>query len=272
MSIEEEVPVLSIITLLSDFGLKDPYVAEMKAVILSLCPRACLVDISHKIEKFNIRMGAFVLASAAPYFPEGTIHVAVVDPGVGTKRRALLVEARDAFFVGPDNGLLMLAAEKIGIRRVYEITNRRFMLSRVSYTFHGRDVFAPVAAHLANGCKPSDFGSEIHDYIVPKFVKPRLTKNALVGEVLHLDDFGNIVTNISRAEFEKTGIQEGTMVGFRLRDKAIKLKFCSAYGEVPVGKSLALIGSHDFFEIAVNQGDASKRFKVKVGDAVVISF
>jgi len=263
-----------VITLLSDFGLRDPYVAEMKAVILSICPQARLVDVSHEVEKFNVRMGAFVLASSASYFPEGTIHVAVVDPGVGTKRRALLVEAERAFFVGPDNGLLVLAAERQGrIRHVYSLTNRRFMLSRVSHTFHGRDIFAPVAAHLAKGSyKPSDFGSEISDYVVPKFAKPRLTKNALFGEVLHVDDFGNIVTNISRAEFEKTGIRKGAMLRLRVGDKVIKLKFCSAYGEVPVGKSLALIGSHDFFEIAVNQGNASKRFKTKVEDVVSILF
>jgi len=260
-----------LITLLSDFGLRDPYVAEMKAVVLSICPQACLVDISHEVEKFNTRMGAFVLASAAPYFPEGTVHVAVVDPGVGTKRRAILVEARDMSFVGPDNGLLMLAAQRRGIRHVYEIANRRFMLSRVSRTFHGRDVFAPAAAHLAKGgCKPSDFGSEIHDYVVPRFVKPRLTKGVLFGEVLHVDDFGNIVTNISRAEFEKTGIREGTMFRFRLKDTGIELKFCSTFGEVPIGKSLALIGSHDFLEIATNQGNASKKFGARVGNTVAL--
>jgi len=261
---------MPIITLLSDFGLRDPYVAEMKAVILSLCPQACLVDISHEVEKFNVRMGAFVLASSASYFPKGTVHVAVVDPGVGTKRRAILVEAGQAFFVGPDNGLLLLAAERQEIRHVYNITNRRFMLSHVSRTFHGRDIFAPAAAHLASGCKPSDFDSEIHDYLVPKFVKPRLTRKALLGEVLHIDDFGNIVTNISRAEFEKTGIQEGEMLRFRLRDKVIKLRFCSTYGEVPIGNSLALIGSHDFLEISTNQGNASKKFGARVGDTVAV--
>jgi len=259
-----------LITLLSDFGLKDPYVAEMKAVILSICPQARLVDISHMIEKFNVRMGAFVLASVAPYFPRGTIHVAVVDPRVGTKRRAVLVEVKDAFFVGPDNGLLMLAAKRQGIRHVYNIANRRFMLSRVSHTFHGRDIFAPVAAHLANGAKPSDFGSEIHDYVVPRFVKPRSTKDALFGEVLHIDDFGNIVTNISKAEFEKTGIRESAMFGLRLKDKVIKLKFCSTYGEVPVGESLALIGSHDFLEISTNQGNASKKFGARVEDTFAV--
>jgi len=260
-----------LITLLSDFGLRDPYVAEMKAVILSICPQARLVDVSHEVEKFNVRMGAFVLASSTSYFPEGTIHVAVVDPGVGTKRRAILVEARKAFFVGPDNGLLMLAAERLGIRHVYNVTNRRFMLSRVSHTFHGRDIFAPVAAHLAKGsCKPSDFGLEIHDYVVPRFVKPRLTKKALLGEVLLIDDFGNIVTNISRAEFEKTGIKEGAMLRFRFRDSVIKLKYCSTYGVVPIGKSLALIGSHDFLEISTNQRNASKKFGARVGDNVAV--
>jgi len=260
-----------LITLLSDFGLRDPYVAEMKAVILSICSQAHLIDISHEIEKFNTRMGAFVLASAAPYFPTGTIHVAVVDPGVGTKRRALLVETRQAFFVGPDNGLLMLAAQRQGIKHVYNIASRRFMLSRVSWTFHGRDVFAPVAAHLAKGgCKPSDFGSEIKDYVVPRFVKPRLTKNEFVGEVLHVDDFGNIITNISRAEFEKTRIREGAMLRLRLRDTPITLRFCSTYGEVPVGKSLALIGSHDFLEISTNQRNASKKLGTRVGDTVAV--
>jgi len=266
-----KVVTVPVVTLLSDFGLKDPYVAEMKAVVLSICPQARLVDISHEIEKFNIRMGAFVLASAAPYFPKGTVHVAVVDPRVGTKRRAIMVEAEDAFFVGPDNGLLVLAAERLGIRHVYEITNRRFMLSRVSHTFHGRDIFAPAAAHLAKGeCKPSHFGPEMKDYVVPRFAKPRLTKNALFCEVLHVDDFGNIVTNISRAEFEKTGIREGAMLRLRLRDRVVKLRFCSAYGEVLVRKSLVLIGSHEFLEVSVNQGNASERFGVRVGDAFAI--
>jgi len=261
---------MPIITLLSDFGLKDPYVAELKAVILSIHPEARVVDVSHEIEKFNVRMGAFVLASAAPYFPEGTVHVAVVDPGVGTKRRPIVVETKRAFYVGPDNGLLMLAAEREGIRHVHVPSNSRFMLPRVSKTFHGRDIFAPAAAHLARGCKPSDFGSEIRDWVVPRFAKPRLTKGTLVGEVLHIDDFGNLVTNISRAEFEKTGIREGAVFRFRLRDRATKLKFCSTYGEVPVGKSLALIGSHDFLEISTNQGSAFKKFGARAGDTVAV--
>jgi len=259
-----------IITLLSDFGVKDPYAAEMKAVILSICPKARLVDLSHEIEKFNIRMGAFVLASAAPYFPKGTIHVAVVDPGVGTKRRPILVETNDAFYVGPDNGLLLLAAQKQQISHVYIITNPRYMLSRVSKTFHGRDIFAPVAAHLASGLDPSDLGSEIHDYAIPGFTKPKSTKNALLGEVLHIDDFGNIITNISAEDFSRTQIEEGFAFGLRLKDKVITLRFSSTYGEAQVGRPLALIGSHDFLEISLNQGNASKKFKAKVGDTVTV--
>jgi len=263
---------VSIISLLSDFGLRDPYVAEMKAVILSIHPEARIVDVSHEIKKFNIRMGAFVLASAAPYFPEGTVHMAVVDPGVGTKRRPILVETKRAFYVGPDNGLLMLAAGKEGIRHVYVLSNSRFMLPRVSMTFHGRDVFAPAAAHLARGaCKPSDFGDKTRDYVVPRFAKPRLTKGVLVGEVLHVDDFGNVITNVSRVEFEKARISEGSMLRFRFKDRGVvKLRFCLAYGDVAVGESLALIGSHDFLEVSVNQGNASKKFGVGVGDAVAV--
>jgi len=141
-----------IVTLLTDFGLKDPYVAEMKAVILSICPEAWIVDVSHMVKKFDVRMGAFILAQAAPYFPAGTVHVAVVDPGVGTERRPIIVEAKRSFYVGPDNGVLMLSAKREGILHIYEIKNRKYMLQKISRTFHGRDVFSPVAAHLARLC------------------------------------------------------------------------------------------------------------------------
>jgi len=259
-----------LVTLLSDFGLKDPYVAEMKAVISTLSPEARIIDISHSIEKFNIRMGAFVLASATRCFPKETIHVAVVDPGVGTKRRALLVESKHAFCIGPDNGLLMLAAQREGIKHVYAITNQKLMLPRVSFTFHGRDVFAPAAAHIANGTSPSDFGPEIHDYMIPEFAKPRLTKTKLSGEVLHMDDFGNIITNISKEDLRKARITEGSRLYITLSGKATRMKFCSTYGEAPARTPLTLIGSHDFLEIAINQGNASKRFKTKVGDTIII--
>jgi hypothetical protein len=262
---------LVIVTLLSDFGLKDPYVAEMKAVILSICPEARIVDISHKIEKFNIRMGAFVLASAAPYFPKETIHVAVVDPGVGTKRRPILVVTKRAFYVGPDNGLLMLSAQRQGISHVHHVTNKQFMLPHISRTFHGRDIFAPTAAHLAKGHAPSEFGPEINDYALPRFAKPSLSKNVLFGEVLHIDDFGNVVTNVSMKELGRIGIKEGDMFHVKLKENVLLLKLCIAYGEVKAKQPLAIIGSHNFLEISVNQGNAAKRFRVKAGERVQVS-
>jgi len=261
---------MKIISLLSDFGLKDPYVPEMKAVILSICPEARIVDISHEIENFNIRMGAFVLASAAPYFPKGTIHVAVVDPGVGTKRRPVLVATKRAFYVGPDNGLLMLSAQRQSVSHVYHITNKQFMLSRISRTFHGRDIFAPTAAHLAKGHAPSESGPEINDYAVPKFAESGFKKNVLFGEILHIDDFGNVITNVSRKELEKTGIKEGDMLHVKLKENTITLKLCIAYGEVKAKQPLAIIGSHGFLEISVNQGNAARKFKVEIGETVQV--
>ena len=260
-----------IITLLSDFGLKDHYVAEMKAVVSNICPQARIIDVSHLVEKFNIRMGAFVLASASCYFPKGTIHIAVVDPGVGTKRRALLVQTEHAFYVGPDNGLLILAAQRQRIQHVYSITNPKLMLPNASSTFHGRDMFAPSAANLANKISPSDFGPEINDYEVPKFIKPTFKADEFMGEVLHIDDFGNIVTNITREDLEEIEVKPMVLVSVKLKNTLLKIKFCKTYGDVIEKTVLALIGSHNFLEIAVNQGNASKKLKAKTGDAVAVS-
>jgi len=263
--------IVSIITLLSDFGLKDPYVAEMKAVILSINPHARIVDITHEIEKFNIRMGAFVLASAIPYFPADTIHGAVVDPGVGTKRRPVIVETKRNLYVGPDNGLLMLAAQKEGLLGVYHVNNPKYMLSRVSRTFHGRDIFAPAAAYLSRGKTPSEFGPEIQDYALPTFAKAHEGEGELLGEVLHIDDFGNVVSNISAENLKKMGMREGHPLRIKLDGKTLTLRLCSAYGEVPEKTPLAIIGSCDFLELSVNQGNAARMFKTKTGDSLRVS-
>ncbi|HDQ05981.1 MAG TPA: hypothetical protein ENN36_04575 [Candidatus Bathyarchaeota archaeon] len=262
---------MTIISLLSDFGNKDPYVAEMKAVILSISLQARIIDITHEIEKFNIRMGAYVLASAAPYFPPNTVHVAVVDPGVGTKRRPIIVETRRSLYVGPDNGLLMLAAHKEQITNVYQIANPEYTLSDVSTTFHGRDIFAPAAAHLAQGKEPSDFGPAIHDYVSPEFAKPQTRDGELQGEILCIDHFGNIISNITSEDLEKTGFNKGDSLLVRLGNKTLTLQFCSAYGEVQSGAPLALIGGSNFLEVAVNQGSASAVFKAKLGEAFHVS-
>jgi S-adenosylmethionine hydrolase len=240
--------------------------AEMKAVILGICPNAVIIDITHEIEKFNIRMGAYVLASAVPYFPADSIHMAVVDPGVGTRRRPIVIQTRQGFFVGPDNGLLVLAAEKQGIMRIHELANPRFMLPKVSQTFHGRDVFAPAAAHLMNGVKPEEFGPEIRKAVQPKFAKVTRRNGVLIGEVLHVDGFGNIITNINEKEVAQSHAKGE--VNLELVSYKLKLKFCRAYGETKPQEPLALIGSHGYLEISINQGNAAKKFETKPGDKI----
>ncbi len=258
-----------IITLTTDFGMKDPYVAEMKATILGICPEATLIDITHEIEKFSIRMGAYILSSATAYFPKGTIHVVVVDPAVGTRRRSILIQTKQGFFIGPDNGVLSLAAERAGIEHVNEIKNPRFMLPVVSSTFHGRDVYAPVAAHLANGVEAKEFGSEVDEIVRPEFSKVVSRKEFLVGQVLHLDGFGNIITNITATQI--TRLAACICLDIKLPLRKVKLKFCKTYGEAKPMEPLALIGSHGYLEIAVNQSSAVEKFEMKLGDKITVS-
>jgi S-adenosyl-L-methionine hydrolase (adenosine-forming) len=251
------------ITLTTDFGLKDPYVAEMKGVIYSIKPVARIVDVSHLIDKFNVRMAAFILASAAPYFPKGTVHVAVVDPGVGTARRAIAIETEQAYFIGPDNGALILAAQKQGIKHIYELTNSKYMLPTVSSTFHGRDVFAPAAAHLDKGVRPSVFGAEITDPVTPKFANVEHKDGSIFGEVLHVDGYGNVITNISEAE-----VSEAKSVKVNLHHVSFQLNCYKTYGESKPQEPLALIGSHGFLELALNQGSFSEKYRVNPGDRI----
>jgi S-adenosyl-L-methionine hydrolase (adenosine-forming) len=251
------------ITLTSDFGLKDPYVAEMKGVILTLNPTATIIDVSHEVEKFNVGMGAFMLASAAPYFPKGTVHLVVVDPGVGTDRHAILVQTEKGFFVGPDNGVLMLAAQHQGINHVYELANSKFMLSKISNTFHGRDIFAPAVAYLEKGVSPQEFGKEIADPITPRFVTLKRKEGSLVGEVLHIDSFGNIITNIDQKELGQA--KEGN-----LKFLGVSLNFTlnKTYAQAKPQEPTVIIGSHGFLEIALNQANAAEKFGVRAGDEV----
>jgi S-adenosyl-L-methionine hydrolase (adenosine-forming) len=253
------------ITLTSDFGYEDPYAAEMKGVILTINPNANIIDITHGVEKFNIRIGAFMLASAVPYFLKGTVHLAVVDPGVGTERRAILVQTKQGFFVGPDNGILILAAQIQGIEHTYELTNPKFMLSKVSCTFHGRDVFAPAAAHLDRGVKPSEFGPEIRDPVVPEFASVKRKNDSLIGEVLHVDGFGNLITNISPRE-----IAQSKRVNVKLQNLSQNLTFVKTYALAKPQQPLALIGSHGFLEIALNQGSAAEKFHAMAGDKIEV--
>lgn len=259
-----------VITLLTDFGLRDPYVAEMKAVILSINPSATIVDITHLVEPFNVRMGAFLLASAYRYFPKGSIHVGVVDPGVGGRRRPLLIKSRNYAFIGPDNGLLALAAKLDGVEEAYEITNPRLMLPEVSKTFHGRDIFAPVAAHLSLGVEPSEVGERVQSFKEPSFARPRLEGSRLLGEVLYIDNFGNVVTNIAEELVKELGAKAGDELSIQVGECEFRCRFVKYYSMGEPGELLSLVGSHGFLEISVNLGKASERVGARLGDLVAV--
>ena len=256
------------ISLTTDFGLKDPYVAEMKAVILRISPNANIIDITHDIDKFAVRTAAYALACAAPFFPMGTVHVVAVDPGVGTRRWPILVQTQKAFYVGPDNGVATLAAGNEGIEHIFRITNRRFMLSTISNTFHGRDIFAPVAAHLTRGTQPTELGSETEKILTPKFARVAKKKNMLISEVLHIDSFGNIITNIREEELHSLSIEE--TVNVKIKNHTLRMKLGKAYADVKKGEPVALFGSHGFLEISVNQDSGAATFKVKTADRITL--
>jgi S-adenosylmethionine hydrolase len=241
----------------------------MKAVILNLCPEVVIVDVTHEVAKFDVRMGAFLLASAAPYFPKDTIHVAVIDPGVGTSRRCLIVQTKRGFLVGPDNGVLALAGNKERIVTVREITNTKCRLPQISSTFHGRDIFAPTAAQLASGVQLTDFGAEVRDMVRPKFSEVRLSNGKATGEILYVDGFGNIVTNLGKQTL--VGLKAGNSVNAIINRRKLKMKICKTYAEAQPNESLVLMGSQGYLEIAKNQGNACDEFKAKPGDKVTIS-
>jgi S-adenosylmethionine hydrolase len=252
-----------ILTLTTDFGASDHYVGTMKGVILSICPRAQIVDICHEVTPFEISEGAYTIAQAYPFFPPRTVHVVVVDPGVGTKRRPILVEAAGQYFIGPDNGVLSMvyAREKHKVRL---IANDRYFRQPVSATFHGRDIFAPVAAHLAAGVAPSRIGKAIQDYIQADFAKPRRdSKGAWIGSILKIDHFGNIVTNFHSRDFP------GTPPTLTIGRHKISL-LVQAYADAEPGKLFLIVGSSGYLEVSVNQGSAAEKIRCKTGARAVL--
>jgi S-adenosylmethionine hydrolase len=259
---------MSIISLTTDFG--DLYPAAMKAVILGINPEVQLVDITHSIRRAGVREGAFALYSLVPYFPAKSVHVGVVDPGVGTSRRALALKAgpegEEQFFVGPDNGLMIPAARRLGNMEVYEITNTEVMLkSGISATFHGRDIFAPVGARLSKGMQIEVVGNRVSDFMDLDFGNVGIDGPFLVGEVVFADSFGNVITNIPEA-----AVLKFRSFGSQVEVNGRKVSFVQTYGFVGQGEALALIGSHGFMEIAVNKGNAALQFGLKNGDMVAV--
>lgn len=263
-----------IITLTTDFGLDDPYVGIMKGVILGINPDAVIVDITHSVGPQDVVEGAFVLSTSFAYFPTSTIHVVVVDPGVGGRRAALLIETSHGLFIGPDNGVLSWATGfapagrtsgrlVADIKHIFELTNRRCWLPEISSTFHGRDIFAPVAAHLSVGAQPSQCGREVGSYHqLPWPTVERKADGSVVGSVLHVDRFGNLITNLP-AEYIGDG---QTAVKFEVAGQSV-VGLSRAYQGNGL---LALIGSSGYLEIAVAGGSAAATLGVSRGAEVVV--
>lgn len=261
---------MKILTFLTDFGEKSGYVAQMKAVALSLAQPLQCIDISHQVPPQNIQVGAFILKNTVPHFPKGSVHVAVVDPGVGTERNGIVVITKSHILVGPDNGLLIPVAQELGDFKVYKIENASLFHHPVSNTFHGRDIFTPVAAHILNGVRFEQIGPQINHFMDAVSQKPRLMADVIQGSVVFIDDFGNIITNIASSDIDKM-MQKPYDIIIKIKEKSFTLPFKKSYSLVSKGSCLALIGSNGYLEISMNQGNAAKHLNVAIGDEVFIS-
>lgn len=253
-----------IVTLTTDFGHKDPYVGVMKGVILGVFPGAQIVDLCHEVAPQDVRDANFTILGSYRFFPRGTVHVVVVDPGVGSSRRILCAEAHGMIFLAPDNGVLTGIIDSASeVREVSE--ESLFRSGSVSNTFHGRDIFAPVAAHLGRGHDAGDVGPKVSDFCVLEHPAPvRDEGGALVGTIIHQDTFGNLITNIREEDIESLD-PERRVVSFRSKEIG---NLVASYSAVEPGAPLVIIDSYGFLEIALNSGNAAKHFNAVCGDAV----
>ncbi|MDA1184400.1 MAG: SAM-dependent chlorinase/fluorinase [Acidobacteria bacterium] len=257
-----------VIAFLTDFGTQDHYVAAMKGVVLGICPDVTLVDVSHDISPQNVRAGALELAAVYRFFPAGTIFLAVIDPGVGTDRRALAAEAAGYLFVTPDNGTLTEVLRESPPQRVVDVTAGRYARSTISRTFEGRDRFAPAAAWLAAGTALAELGNEVTTWQTLAPLEPTLDQDRIVGEVVRVDHFGNMITNVHRTALERFAGGAGVSIaaGEHVIDHIVM-----AYADVAQGVVCALFGSSDHLEVAVNGGSATRRLGLGCGAPITIS-
>lgn len=253
-----------LITLTTDFGYKDPFVGVMKGVILGINPAARIVDLTHGVAAQDIRGGALALAYSAGYFPAGTIHVMVVDPGVGTERRPILIETEENLFVGPDNGVLSLALEGRRVTHVIELADETYHLKPKSATFHGRDVFAPAAAHLSLGVPPRAFGPEREGYARLEWPEPMRAEDEIKGEVIYIDNFGNLITNVRERDLNSLPRER---IAVSLADLTIR-GLTPNYASAPPEGYAALINSWGLLEICCFNGHADQRSGADIGDPV----
>lgn len=265
------MPPGKIVTLLTDFGAGDHYVAQMKGAILSICPQAHFVDISHQVEPFNILKGAFMLGQVVKYFPAGTVHLAVIDPGVGTDRRLLAAKLGGQIFLAPDNGLLSLAAASGPLEQLVAIRNPRFLPPLgTPATFQGRDVLAPVAAHILNGLDLAQLGPQPDTFKVLDLPSPTGGEDSVKGQVLYVDHFGNLVSNIPAAMLASLpGGLENVTVSCNARNIG---PLVGTYGFVQQGQLLALINSMGLLEVAANCDSAAKLLNASTGTEIHVSF
>jgi S-adenosylmethionine hydrolase len=253
-----------VITLTTDFGTADHFVGTMKGVILGIAPKAQIVDITHEIPPFELNEAAFVIAQAWRFFPKRTIHVVVIDPGVGSARRPIIVEAGGHYFIGPDNGVFSMIYESARIK-VREISNPKYVRKEVSRTFHGRDVFAPAAAHLSLRVPLTKFGKPVTDYIrspVAKFTQ--FAKNQWRGTILKVDRFGNLITNFHITDFPDVQTHP---IDLRIGLERV-CRLALTYAEAEVGEVFAIVGSSGYIEVAANQASAAKTLGCGAGAPV----
>jgi S-adenosylmethionine hydrolase len=257
-----------LITLTTDFGNGSPYVAAVKGVILALNPEVRIVDLCHDIPAQDLRQTAFFLSSALPYYPPETLHVVVVDPGVGSKRAILYVEVAYLRLLVPDNGCWTWLLEGERRRtRVIRLTEKRFWRSRVSATFHGRDIFAPVAANLSLGLDPRELGPIVSDWVRLERPVPHYEANRILGEVLYIDRFGNLITNIPGEAL----LRDDRPKRVRIADTLVS-RIVRTYSDAEPGTLLALVSSSEFLEVAVNQGDAARQLNAHTGTPVILEY
>lgn len=251
------------IALLTDFGTRDYFVAAMKGVILSINRQATIIDITHEISSQDIAAASFVLQNCYRDFPAKTIFTAVVDPGVGSSRRAIIVETAEYFFIAPDNGLLSFVFENSENYKIYEIGSEIFFRQPVSRTFHGRDVFAPCAAHLSRGVEPAEFGDKVNDPIILRRPKPRrIAEETIEAGVIFVDRFGNLITNLTVGDLPNKFYLE-------INDQKIE-KLCEYFAEAETGELFMIAGSVGLLEIAVFHGSAEKTLNAKTGQKILV--
>jgi S-adenosyl-L-methionine hydrolase (adenosine-forming) len=262
-----------LITFLSDYGLHDDFVGICHGVIAKLCPSARIIDLSHGVRRHDVQAGALTLAGALPYLPVG-VHLAVVDPDVGAERRAVALGlGDDRILVGPDNGLLWLAAERAGgIVQAVDIAHSPFRLEPVSATFHGRDIFAPVAAHLAGGAALAEAGEPLDPDQVMRLQLPRpqLTGGRLLAHVIYVDNFGNAALDVSHEDLAQVGLKLGQRVDVRTSGGALTAQYARTFADVPEGGLMVYEDAYRRLALAVNHGDAARRLAVRVGDELQI--